>query len=187
MQPVAQRRWGELALVPVGYRGEEGEGVREEPRQVHLWRLLCRYINTDVQVRYPVRRRGYHVDGRGWGEALASQDSGVEVVYTISTMASFVILSEGPHRRPRVWHQPKYSWLLRQPADVREEDHGLPLLGGAHPRGHVGPVGLGPALGDFCHCHACLRGSGIHCGHGAAESRQRRQVMEPNASLDLGG
>ena len=138
-------------------------------------------------VRYPVRRRSDHVDGSGWGEASASQDSGPEVVYAISTMASFLIRLEGPHGRLRVWHQPKYPWLLRQPADVREEYHGLPLLGGPHPGGHVGLVGLGPALGDPCHSHACLRGPGIHCGHGAAESRERRQVMEPNARLDLGG
>ena len=63
LQLVAQRRWGELALVPVGHRGEEGEGAPEEPCQVYLWRLLHRCINTDVQVRYPVRRRGNHVDG----------------------------------------------------------------------------------------------------------------------------
>ena len=36
MQPVAQRRWGERALIPVGYPGEEGEGAPEEPRQVRL-------------------------------------------------------------------------------------------------------------------------------------------------------
>ena len=48
-------------------------------------------------------------------------------------------------------------------------------------------VPIPEALGDPCHGHACLRGSGIHCGHGTAESRQRRQVMEPNAWLDLGG
>ena len=63
LQPVAQRRWGELALVPVGHRGEEGEGTPEEPHQVYLWRLLRRRINTDVQVRYPVRWRTNHVDG----------------------------------------------------------------------------------------------------------------------------
>ena len=63
LQLVAQHRWGELALVPVGHRGEEGEGVPEEPCQVYLWRLLRRCINTDVQVRYPVQRRGNHVDG----------------------------------------------------------------------------------------------------------------------------
>ena len=73
----------------------------------------------------------------------ASQDSGVEVVYAISTMASFLVRSEGPHRRLGVRHQPKYPWLLRQSADVREEYYGLPLLGGAHPGGHMGPVGLG--------------------------------------------
>ena len=63
LQPVAQRRWGELALVPVGYRGEEGEGAPEEPHQVYLWRLLRRCSNTDVQVRYLVRQRGNQVDG----------------------------------------------------------------------------------------------------------------------------
>ena len=31
LQPVAQRCWGELSLVPVGHRGEEGEGAPEEP------------------------------------------------------------------------------------------------------------------------------------------------------------
>ena len=63
LQLVAQRRWGELALVPVGHRGEEGEGAAEEPCQVHFRRLLRRYISSDVQVRYPVRRRGNHADG----------------------------------------------------------------------------------------------------------------------------
>ena len=63
LQPVAQPRWAELALVPVGHLGEEGEGAPEEPRQVYLWRLLRRCINTDVQVRFPVRRRGNHTDG----------------------------------------------------------------------------------------------------------------------------
>ena len=36
LQPVAQHPWGELALILVGYRGEEGEGALEEPSQVHL-------------------------------------------------------------------------------------------------------------------------------------------------------
>ena len=31
LPPVAQRRWGELALVSVGQRGEEGERAPEEP------------------------------------------------------------------------------------------------------------------------------------------------------------
>ena len=48
LQPIAQRRWGELALVAVGHRGEEGEGAPEEPRQVYLWRLLRRCIKPDV-------------------------------------------------------------------------------------------------------------------------------------------
>ena len=51
----------------------------------------------------------------------------------------------------------------------------------------MGWVGLRPALGDPSHRHACLRGPRIHRGHGSAESGQRRQVMEPNARLDLGG
>ena len=118
---------------------------------------------------------------------LASQDNGVEVVYAISTMASFLVRSEGPHRRLRVRHQPEYPWLLRQLADVREEYHGLPLMRGAYPGGHMGPVGLGPALGDSCHSHACLRGPGIHRDYSAAKSGQHRQVMEPNARLDFGG
>ena len=50
MQPIAQRRWGELALVPVGHRGE-AEGASEEACQVYLWRLLRRRIHMDVQVR----------------------------------------------------------------------------------------------------------------------------------------
>ena len=49
----------------------------------------------------------------------------------------------------------------------------------------MGPVGLKPALGDSYHSHACLRGPSTHCGFGAAESGQRRRVMEPNAWLDL--
>ena len=72
LQPVAQCRWGQPALVPVGHGGEEEERASKEPRQVNLRRLLRRCINSDVQVRYLVRRRGYHVDGRGRGEALAS-------------------------------------------------------------------------------------------------------------------
>ena len=63
LQPAAQRRWGELTLVPLGHRGEEGEGAPEEPREVYLWRLVRRCIYTDVLVRYPVRRRGNHFDG----------------------------------------------------------------------------------------------------------------------------
>ena len=54
LQPVAQRRWGGLALVLVGYRGEKGVGAAEEPCQVYLWRLLRRCIHTNVQVRYLV-------------------------------------------------------------------------------------------------------------------------------------
>ena len=49
------------------------------------------------------------------------------------------------------------------------------------------PVGVGPGLGDSRHSHACLRGPGIHCGYGAAESGQSRQVMESNARFDLRG
>ena len=63
LQPVAQRRWGEPTLVPVGYGGEELERAPEEPCQVHLRRLLRRRIHADVEVRYPVRGRGSHVDG----------------------------------------------------------------------------------------------------------------------------
>ena len=119
LQPVAQRRWGELALVPVGYRGEKGDGAAEEPCHVYLWWLLHCRIHTDVRVRYLVRWRGNHVYGRGRGETSASQDRGVEVVYAIPTMASFLICPEGPYRRLGVWHQPKYSRLLCQPADVQ--------------------------------------------------------------------
>ena len=54
VQLVAQRRWGQLALVPVGHRGEEGERAPEDPRHVDLQRLLRCRINTDVQVGYPV-------------------------------------------------------------------------------------------------------------------------------------
>ena len=86
-QPTAQRRGGELALVPVGHRREEGEGAAEEPRQVHLCRLLCCCIDADIQVRYQVRRGGYQIDGHGRGEALASEDNGTVVVDTIPTMA----------------------------------------------------------------------------------------------------
>ena len=57
LQPVAQRRWGELALVPVGHRGEKGEGAAEEPCRVDFRRLLRRLIYADVEVRYLVRRR----------------------------------------------------------------------------------------------------------------------------------
>ena len=63
VQPTAQCRWGELALVLVDHRGEKGLGAPEELCQVHLRRLLCRCINTDVQVRYPLQRRGNHISG----------------------------------------------------------------------------------------------------------------------------
>ena len=118
LQPVAQRCWGKLALVPVGHREEKGERAAEERSQVHLWRLPRRRIYADVQVRYPVRRRSNHVDGRGRGETSASQDRGVEVVYAIPTMASGLICPEGSHCRLGVRYQPKYPWLLHQPADV---------------------------------------------------------------------
>ena len=39
LQPVAQRRLGELALVLVGHRGEKGERAADDPHRVHLWRL----------------------------------------------------------------------------------------------------------------------------------------------------
>ena len=87
----------------------------------------------------------------------------------------------GPHRRLGVRHQPEHSWLLGQPPDIRQEDHGLPLLGGTHSGGNVGPVGLLPTLGDPCHSHARRRGPCIHRGYGSAEGCQRRQVMEPHS------
>ena len=48
LQPVAQCRRGELALVLVGHRGEKGEGAAEEPCHVDLRRLLRRRIHADV-------------------------------------------------------------------------------------------------------------------------------------------
>ena len=71
LQPVAQRRRGELALVLVSHQGEKGERAEEEPCQVDFRRLLCRRIYADVQVHYPVRRCSDHVYGRGWGESAA--------------------------------------------------------------------------------------------------------------------
>ena len=77
LQPVAQRRGGKLALVPVGYQGKEGEGAAEEPCEVYLqWLLRCR-IDADIEVRDPLRWRGDHVYGRGRGQAAAPQDRGV--------------------------------------------------------------------------------------------------------------
>ena len=67
LQPVAQRCGGKLALVPVGHRGEKGEGAAEEPCEVHLRWLLRRRIHSDIEVRDPVRQRGDHIYGRGWG------------------------------------------------------------------------------------------------------------------------
>ena len=51
LQPVAQRRCGELTLVTVGYRGEEGVQAPEEPCKVHLRWLLRPRGYTDVEVR----------------------------------------------------------------------------------------------------------------------------------------
>ena len=48
LQLVAQRRGGNLALVPVGHRGKERVGAAEEPRQVHLWRILRRRIHPHI-------------------------------------------------------------------------------------------------------------------------------------------
>ena len=48
LPPVTDGRWGELALVPVGHRGEKGERAAEEPCQVDLRRLLRRRIYADV-------------------------------------------------------------------------------------------------------------------------------------------
>ena len=51
----------------------------------------------------------------------------------------------------------------------------------------MGLVGLVSVLGDPRHCHSGWRGPRIHRGYGSAEGCQRRQVMEPNARLDVGG
>ena len=88
--------WGKADTVPVGYRGENGEGAAEEPCEVHL-RWILHY--SDIKVRDPVRWSGDHVDGRGWGQAAASQDRGIQVVYAISTVASLLVSTEGLHRR----------------------------------------------------------------------------------------
>ena len=77
LQLVAQRRGGKPALVPVGPRGEKGEGAAEEPCEVHLWWLLRRRIHANVEVRDLVRRRGDHIYGRGRGEAAAPQARGI--------------------------------------------------------------------------------------------------------------
>ena len=104
LQPVAQRCGGKLALVPVRYRGEEGEGAAEEPREVHLrWILRC-CIYSDIKVRDLVQRRGDHIDGRGAGQAAASRDRGIQVVYAIPRVASLLVSTEGPHRRLEVRH-----------------------------------------------------------------------------------
>ena len=47
-------------------------------------------------------------------------------------------------------------------------------LGGAHPGGHMGLVGLEPVLGDPCHRHAGRRGPCIHRGYGGSEGCQCR-------------
>ena len=51
----------------------------------------------------------------------------------------------------------------------------------------MGLVGLLPTLGYPCHSHARRCGSHIHRGYGPTEGRKRRQVMEPDARLDIGG
>ena len=86
----------------------------------------------------------------------------------------FLVRPEGPHRCPGVRRQPEHPWLLRQPSDVRQEYHGLPFLGDAHPGGHMGLVGLVSTLGDPRHCHSGRRGPRIHRGYGSAEGCQRR-------------
>ena len=102
-------------------------------------------------------------------------------------MSSPLVCVEGPHCRFRIRHQPVHSRLCRQPAGIREEDHRLPFLGGAHSGGHLGQVCFGSAPGDPGHGHARLRGPGIHRHNIAAEGRQRRLVMEPDAWASLGG
>ena len=79
---------------------------------------LRRRVHTDVEVRDPVRRRGYHIDGGLRGEAVSHQNVGVEVVDAISTVAPLLVRAEGSRRRFRVRHQPVNPWLLCQPADV---------------------------------------------------------------------
>ena len=170
LSPVAQRCGGKLALVPVGHQGEKGEMAAEEPCEVHLRWFLCRRIHADVEVRDPVRRRGDHIDGRGWGETAAPQDRGIQVVFLVST--------KGPHRRFGVRHQPVHARLLDQPPDLRQEDHGLPFLGGAHSGGNVGPVGPMLTLGDPCHSHTRRCCPSIHRSYSSAEGCQLRQVME---------
>ena len=182
LQLVSQRCGGKLALVPVGHRGEKGEGAAEEPCEVHLQWLLCRRIHADIEVLDPVR----------WREAAAPQARGIQVMYAIPTVAPLLVSTDGPHRRFGVRHQPVHAWLLGQPPDVRQEDHGLPFLGGAHSRGNMGPVRPLPTLGDPCHSHACQRRPNIHLGYSSAEGCQCRQVMEldtrPGArGQDLGG
>ena len=44
-----------------------------------------------------MRQRGNHIHGRLRGEAFASQDCSVEVIYAISTMASPLVRVEGPN------------------------------------------------------------------------------------------
>ena len=93
LQLVAQRCGGDLALVPVGHRGEKGEGAAEEPCHVDLWRLLHRRIHANVEVRYPVRRRSDHIDGRGRAEAAAPQDRGIWL--SMATAATLWLLLPG--------------------------------------------------------------------------------------------
>ena len=187
LQPVAQGCRGKMALVPVGHRGEKGEGAAEEPCEIHLRWLLRRRIHANVEVRDPMRRRGDHMYGRGWGEAAALQDRGIQMVYAIPTVAPLLVSTEGPRRRFGVQHLIVQARLLGQPLDVRQEDHGLSFLGGAHSGGNVGPVGPMPTLGDPCHSHARQRRPSIYRGYSSAEGCQFLQVMEPNTWFGVWG
>ena len=98
--------------------GEEGEGAAEEPREVHLQWILRRCIYSDIKVCDLVRRRGDHVDGRGGGQTVASQDRGIQVVSAIFTVAFLLVSMEGPHHHLGVRHQPVHPRLHGQSPDV---------------------------------------------------------------------
>ena len=181
MQQVAQRCWGEPALVPVGHRGQKGEAMAEEPGRVDLRRLLRRRIYTDVYVRDQVRWRSDHISGRGREEAAPPSRPWHRVGVYHPHNSPLLGTSGGPALLP--WSPAPACILLTAvlPPDVRQEDHDPPLLGGAHLGGHVGLVGLLSTFGDPHHNHARRRGSRIHRGGGGECGRRDWKKMRKNA------
>ena len=178
LQPVAHRCGGKLALAPVGCRGEEREGAAEEPRQVHLRRILHRRIHTGVKVRDPVRRRGDHVDGGGGDQTAPPHDRGIQMVYAIPTVTSLLVGAEGPQLPPPSLAQASTPPAVRPVAGRRTGGSWPPLVGSGS---DMGLVRYKLAQANPCHSHARRRRPSIHRDDGAMEGCQRWQVMEPHS------